>query len=112
MLLLNVCLSKVWPVVFFEAGELREDVLGQLFKNLGSSIFGFWSGRFSVTTIMFSYFQLAGNSVHWSDLLFEFFSFLCILAFFVVVFTFLYCKSSMPFLALGSHIAVILIIVV
>lgn len=41
VLLLNVCLSKVWPVTFFEAGELREDILGQLLKNLVSSIYGF-----------------------------------------------------------------------
>lgn len=40
VLLLNVYLSKVWPVSFFEAGELREDILGQLVKNMGSSING------------------------------------------------------------------------
>lgn len=34
-------LAKVWPVTFFEAGELREDILGQLFKNMGSGIYGF-----------------------------------------------------------------------
>lgn len=62
---------------------------------------------------MFSYCELAGNSSQWSDsfFLFGFFSFLCILAF-VVVFTFLNCKSSMPLLELDSHIAIILSIVV
>ena len=91
----------------FEAGELRDDLLGQLFKNLGFSIYGFLLQQLCFLIARWQGIVYTGLiCCVWKSF---FFVHLC---FFVVVFTFINCKSSMPFLALDSHIAVILSIVV